>query len=307
MKDLDRKFTGVHAVLYALFDSQEQLDRAAMRKQVQLAVAAGCKGVTVLGLATEVFKLAASERRMLIDWVAEDIAGQVPLSVTIAGNSVGEQADLARHAQAAGADWLILQPPMQGSYSADELLAFFSRVAETVDLPLAIQHAPAYLGTSLTHASIAKLCDRIANLTHLKAEESAIGVKPLVQATQGRLTVLNGRGGLEMTDCMRAGCSGFILAPDIADCATRIHAQWSAGDQASAEQLYAECLPAITFVMQSIEHLTTYGKRIFGLRAGVEIHDRAPTLRPTEFGKECAARWAKKLGPYGTDSTRQTA
>jgi 4-hydroxy-tetrahydrodipicolinate synthase len=54
----------------------------------------------------------------------------------------------------------------------------------------------------------------------------------------------------------------------------------------------------ITFIMQSIETLICYGKRIFGARAGIAIHDRGPALRPTEFGLKLVERYASELGPY---------
>ena len=101
------RFPGIHAVLYALFDADERLDRDAMRAQVAYVRAQGADGVTVLGLATEVGKLTAEERRQVIDWAAEDVE-DLPLSVTISGSSVAEQVALARHAEAAGAAWLIV-------------------------------------------------------------------------------------------------------------------------------------------------------------------------------------------------------
>ena len=110
------QFTGIHAVLYALFGEDGALDREAMRRQVELMIGCGVAGITVLGLATEVAKLTEGERRDAIAWAAEDVAGRVPLSVTVFGNSVPEQTALVRAAEAAGADWLILQPPMVGTY-----------------------------------------------------------------------------------------------------------------------------------------------------------------------------------------------
>ena len=93
----DPRFPGIHAVLYALFDAEEHLDRVAMRQQVEACVAAGVDGIVVLGLATEVAKLTEAERREVIGWAVEDIADRVPLGVTVYGNSVTEQLDaLAR-------------------------------------------------------------------------------------------------------------------------------------------------------------------------------------------------------------------
>lgn len=70
-----------------------------------------------------------------------------------------------------------------------------------------------------------------------------------------------------------------------------------AGAEADAELLYARMLPAVTFVMQSIETLICYGKRVFAARAGLEVFDRAPALRPTPFGFDLVARYAAWLGP----------
>ncbi|RUZ31329.1 dihydrodipicolinate synthase family protein, partial [Mesorhizobium sp. M7A.F.Ca.US.003.02.1.1] len=38
-------FHGIHAILYALFDANEQLDRAAMRRQVEICLAKGVHGM----------------------------------------------------------------------------------------------------------------------------------------------------------------------------------------------------------------------------------------------------------------------
>ena len=98
------------------------------------------------------------------------------------------------------------------------------------------------------------------------------------------------------TDCLRAGADGFVLAPDMIDYSKKAFDFWQAGDHIEAEVTYGEVLPAIVFAMQSIEHLICYGKRIFGHRSGIPIHDRAPALRSTEFGENSARMWADRLG-----------
>ncbi len=286
-----RRFGGVHAVLYALFDAQERLDRGAMAAQMAHVRAAGADGVTVLGLATEVGKLAEAEQRQVIDWAAED-RGALPLSVTVSGNSVAAQVALARHAEAAGAEWLILQPPLAGSYGAGEYLDFFARVGADLRLPFAVQNAPQYLGRSLSAADLAALAGRCEGFTHVKAEGTASDLAALVAVAGERLTVLNGRGGLEMTDCLRAGAAGFIVAPDVLPGVVACWRAWAAGDVAGAERAYGGFLPGALFGMQSLEHLICYGKRIFGARAGIAVHDRAPAMRPTEAGLAMARHWA---------------
>jgi 4-hydroxy-tetrahydrodipicolinate synthase len=124
------RFHGIHSILYALFDRQEKLDRAAMRRQVEICLSVGVHGMAALGLATEVAKLTEAERRTVMDWTAEDTAGRVPLAFTIFGPSVAEQIAQVRHAESVGADWVILQPPPAGNYGAPEYIRFFGQVAD---------------------------------------------------------------------------------------------------------------------------------------------------------------------------------
>ncbi|AOO82968.1 dihydrodipicolinate synthase family protein [Bosea vaviloviae] len=293
-------FPGIHSIVFALFDAQERLDRDAMRRQTQISLDLDVQGMAALGLATEVSKLTIAERRTVMEWMAEDVAGRKPLAFTIFGSSVAEQIDLVRVAERNGADWVILQPPMVGSFGAAEYIRFFGRVAEATSLPVAIQNAPAYMGRGLSAEDIRELVRQHPNICLIKGEGSVVEIERLIAVTEGRLPILNGRGGLELIDNLRAGCVGMILAPDTIDYALRAYNHYIARDEAKAEAVYREVLPAIIFIMQSIEALLCYGKRIFGARAGIAIHDRGPALRPTEFGLKLVERYARELGPYRT-------
>ncbi len=293
------RFPGIHAVLYALFDADERLDRAAMRQQVELCLRAGVDGVVVLGLATEVAKLTEAERAALVAWAAEDLAGRAPLGVTVYGNSGVEQLAAVRMAEAAGAAWLILQPPAVGFYPAAELVRGYGRLAEAARLPVAIQNAPGLMGRGLGVAEVAALVAAHPNVTHLKGEMPVVQLAAAIDACGGNLLVLGGQAGLELTDAIRAGCGGFVLAPDMVDHAVAIWRRWQAGDHAGAEEGYRAILPEIVFAMGGIEHLVVYGKRVFAARAGLVVHDRAPAAAVTPFGLAAAERHARALGPFG--------
>ncbi|MGF7007566.1 dihydrodipicolinate synthase family protein [Aminobacter sp. BE322] len=288
---------GIHAILYALFDEHERLDRAAMRRQVEICLAVGVHGMAALGLATEASKLSEAERRTVMDWIAEDTGGGVPLALTIFGASVTEQVAQVRHAESVGADWLILQPPMVGQFAATEYIRFFGRVADATDLPVAIQNAPAFMGRGLSSQEIADLVRQHPNIQLIKGEGPVTDIAGLVEATGGKLPIFNGRGGLELIDNLRIGCRGLILAPDCIDHAVAVYEAFVAGDEAGAMVHYRTMLPAVVSTMQGIEHLMCYGKRLFALRAGLTVHDRAPALRPNATGLAMVERFAAEMGP----------
>jgi 2-keto-3-deoxy-L-arabinonate dehydratase len=296
---METSFAGIWPILYAFFTAQDRLDRSAMRRQAEICVAGGGRGMAVLGLATEVAKLTQAERQEVVAWAAEDLAGRLPLAVTIFGATVQEQVRAVRHAAAHGAVLAILQPPRTRGMNEDELLDFFSRVMDQAPIAMAIQNAPDYLGIGLQPLAIAELSRRHTNFRMLKGEGPAVLIARVVQETEGRVAVFNGRGGMELTDNLRAGCAGLVPAPDCFDAQVRAYDAFRRGDEEQAEQIYRDILPAIVFAMQSIDHLICYGKRLVAARMGLaHVFDRAPALAPTAFGLSITARLAARLGPY---------
>ena len=298
-------FRGVYPMLYAFFDADGRLDRAAMRAQVEHCVANGAHGVAALGLGTEVSKLDPEERRLIMEWAAEDLAGRLPLAITVFGATPAEQIAFVRAAAERGADWVILQPPQapRGQAGApineDQLIDFFGAVADASPVPVAIQNAPQYIGVGLAGAGLDRLSRDHPKVRLLKAEGSAVDTRSLIELTEGRIDVFQGRGGLEFTDVMRAGCVGLIPSVESCHVQSRMFELLQTGraeDQAAAERLYAELAPLIVFLMQSVGQFLCYGKRLTAQRIGIaEVHDRAPAQAPTRFGLECLARHAVGL------------
>ena len=70
-------------------------------------------------------------------------------------------------------------------------------------------------------------------------------------------------------------------------------------DREAGEELYRQALPLIVFLMQSLDNLLCYGKRLAGLRYGIEaIQSRDPAPAPTEFGLSCLRGAASHLWPH---------
>ena len=115
---MEPSFAGIWPILYAFFTPADTLDRTLMRRQEELCVAGGAHGMAVLGLATEVAKLTPGERRSVVEWAAEDLAGRLKLAVTIFGATPEEQSAAVAHAAGQGAVLAILQPPRDPSLSS---------------------------------------------------------------------------------------------------------------------------------------------------------------------------------------------
>ena len=113
------------------------------------------------------------------------------------------------------------------------------------------------------------------------------------------MPLLNGRGGLELTDNLRAGCVGMIPGLETSDVQARIFDLMSSERQENTERaddLYADLLPLLVFLMQSLDTLMCYGKRLAARRLGLgAVHDRGPAMRPTPLGLAHLDRHAARL------------
>jgi 4-hydroxy-tetrahydrodipicolinate synthase len=294
------EFRGVYPMIYAFFGPDGGLDRDAMRRQIEYCVAGGAHGVAALGLGTEVSKLTPDERLAVMAWAVADLGGRLPLAVTVFGATPAEQAVFIDAAAERGCDWVILQTPQTGrNITEDQLVDFFGAVADASPLPVAIQNAPQYIGVGLTSQGLDRLSRHHPNVRLLKAEGSAVDTRALIELTEGRMAVFQGRGGMEFIDVMRAGCVGMI--PSVESCHLQallfdLLQSGRAEDTDAALRLYTELAPLIMFLMQSVGQFLCYGKRLTAQRLGLaEVYDRQPAQAPTAFGLQCMARHAKVL------------
>ena len=297
----DQKFHGIYPMIYAFFGPDGRLDRSAMKRQVEACVASGVHGVAILGIVTEFNKLDVNERRQVIEWTAEDLAGRLPLAVTANEMSVHGQIEIVKLAAEVKADWVILQPPPVRNVPEGELVSFLGKVAEASRLPVAIQNNPVNLDVVLSAGALKTLNRNHPNVSLLKGEGPIDYVRRLMTDTDGVFTVFNGRGGMELPSSMRLGCAGLIPAPEVSDVLARIYNLFGIGDEASiaeAERLHTSVLPLLTYVMASPEHMLCYGKRLYARRIGVEeVHPRHPCVMPNEFGTAIVQRYSADLPP----------
>ena len=293
------KFHGIYPMLYTFFDAVGGLDRAAMRRQVDACIAAGAHGIAILGIVGEFNKMDVIERLAVLNCVAEDIGGRVPLAVTVPEPSVAGQIAFVKAAEAAKAAWVILQPPPVKGAAESELVRFFGAVAETAQVPVAIQNNPVNLDVWLSNAGLKTLNRNHPNVWLLKGEGPVTAVQRTIEETEGAYDVFCGLAGKEMPMSLRAGCVGCVPAPDCIDLQVRLYEAMHAGTpagEAEAERIHREILPLLHFMTHSPEHMLCYGKRFMAKRLGLgEVHPRQPSILPTAFGTMVADRLGATL------------
>jgi 4-hydroxy-tetrahydrodipicolinate synthase len=294
-----KNLKGIFPIVYSFFNKNNSLDIKLMKEQIQFVQKIGSNGIACLGLATEVHKLSFNEKKIIIEMIAEQCNGKIPIAVTIQGSSLSEQIKLINVANSNKASWIILQPFLKSKNTTEkECFSFYKKIIPyTKNTTVGIQNAIEYMGVGLTTKNILKLYKSFPNFRAIKGESSSVFIGNEIKQFPKNLYVFNGRGGAEIIDNLRVGCKGIIPAPDCADKFVKIYHQFLRKDFNKAYKEYQKVLPAIVFIMQSINTLVCYGKRVFAYRMGIKsIYDRKPFLTPTDYGIKKSKDIAKYLG-----------
>ncbi|WP_226782430.1 dihydrodipicolinate synthase family protein [Oceaniglobus trochenteri] len=290
---------GIYPILYAFWDDTGALDRAAMSAQVEHCINAGCHGIAVLGLVSEVHKMDVNERLHLVEMVGDLIGGRVPYAVTVGEPSVAGQIAFSRAAAAAGADWVILQPPPIKGTSQGDLIRFFGGVADAVAVDVAVQNNPVNLDVSLSPDGLVALQKQHPNICLLKGEGFSVDIARVIEQSDGAYRVFGGHGGIEFPALLRSGGAGLIPAPDFLAPQVEMFELWKKGTPealARMEEIHRALLPAIVFMSRSVPAMLCYGKRLFAQQAGLSPGaDRSPAMQPDPFGMSEARRFATEI------------
>ncbi len=130
-------FRGYFTVLYTPFLRDGEIDEPGLRANVARTLALpGVGGLSVHSIHQEFWTLTGAERKRVAEIAIDAVSGSAPVVVGVSDTSARNVVDLARHAQASGADAVMVWPPYYGPRTAEGVRAFYEYVAERIDIGL---------------------------------------------------------------------------------------------------------------------------------------------------------------------------
>lgn len=138
-----------------------ELDLAGTRANVNRYLALpGVKGLYIGSLYQEFWTQTLDERKAVTETMLTEANGRVPVIVNITHTSYKDAIDLAKHAQSCGADLLMCWPPYYGPRNDEGVLAFYKRLADSLDIGICAYSATfSELGFYITPALMAKIAE----------------------------------------------------------------------------------------------------------------------------------------------------
>ena len=130
-------WAGVFPAVTTKFDESDGLDHAEMERCFALQMEAGCDGIIVCGSLGE-GPMLSNDEKLAVFRTARSVAGGKPVLMTVNEAATRDACALAKQANAAGADGLMVVPSAIYHTDYGETVATLRAVTEAGDLPVMI-------------------------------------------------------------------------------------------------------------------------------------------------------------------------
>lgn len=290
-------FRGVFPIVPTPFDQSGEIDTDSFRRVVRYAVAAGAEGAVFPANASEFATLSVPERKTLAEALTSAVAGRVKVIVGVTSDSPDEAAALAQHAQSIGADGLLLLLPEAFRDSYDSLLAYVRCVADSCQLPVIMQNAPAPPGASLSVERVTEIAAAVPTVQYVKEEISPTGqrIAQLKQRAGASIQgVFGGDGGRSILNELPRGALGTMPAIELTEMFADLVRLYNGGAREQATDLFCQMLPLLN-VQRVFKWAMT--KRILVWRGIIDYdHVRVSGAPALDAGDEAELRmWYEKI------------
>ena len=206
----------------------------------------GVTGVIALGTVGENNSLLHDEKLAVLSAIVEVVAGRVPVITGVSEYDTRRAAGYARAAEQAGADGLMVLPPMVYVPRPNELAAHFRGVAANTALPIMLYNNPPAYRTSIDNDVLGSLVD----------VENIVAVKESAPDTRRFTDVLNVFGdryvifaGLDdvALEGLYLGARGWVsgLTNAFPRESVKLVAAFERGDHGKAMEIYRWFMPLL--------------------------------------------------------------
>jgi 4-hydroxy-tetrahydrodipicolinate synthase len=277
---------GVVPIVPTPFTEHEEIDFEALGRCVRFAAASSLAAVCLPAYASEFYKLSDAERQAVVESAIAAAAGSLAVVAQANHPSARIAAEVAHRYEGLGASVISFALPRIFPLKDDDLFDYARPVCDAVKLPVLVQDFNPG-GPTVGGQFARRLMEACPNFRYLKLEESLMGpkIRGIIEATEGRIGVLEGWGGMYVLDLLPAGICGLMPGLGVADLLQRVWQLASGGQDDEATSIFQVLLPQIAYSLQNSELFNWVEKRLLAARGILpqsSIHVRQATFRPDE-------------------------
>ena len=241
-------FTGMATAMVTPM-TPEGVDYEALGRFIDFQLSQGINALVAVGTTGESATLSPAERKEVIRFTIDRVAGRVPVIAGTGTNNTQHAMDYSISAARDGADALLVVTPYYNKATQNGLIAHFTAIADKVDKPIILYNVPSRTGCNLLPATVEKLAEH-PNIAAIKEASGNMSQVVEIFARCGdKLDVYSGEDGLTVPILSMGGKGTIsVLSNVVPKEAVAMTNAFFAGDVAEAARLQCRYLNLINLL-----------------------------------------------------------
>eukprot|EP01037_Dinobryon_pediforme_P031622 gene31622-36205_t len=185
------------------------LDEEAFRALIEWQIEQGTTGLVPVGTTAESPTLSHAEPHRVVEICVAQAKGRVPVIAGAGSNNTLEAVELARHAEKAGADAVLIVTPYYNKPNQEGLFQHFKAVDAAIGVPIVIYNIPPRSVVDMSVDTM-KRCYELKNVVGVKDATGNVGRISLQRQAMGPDFIQLSGDDITALSCMAAGAVGCI-------------------------------------------------------------------------------------------------
>ncbi|WP_276480976.1 4-hydroxy-tetrahydrodipicolinate synthase [Paraflavitalea pollutisoli] len=165
---LRQTLQGTGVALVTPFTSSTAVDFDALGKLIDFVIKGGVEYVVTLGTTGETPTLSKEEKKDIVQYTYEKVAGRVPVVVGIGGNNTHELLQDLQYFPLDKATAILSASPYYNKPSQEGIFQHYKLLAEAAPKPVLLYNVPGRTGRNMTAATTLRLANEVKNIAGIK-------------------------------------------------------------------------------------------------------------------------------------------
>ena len=201
---------GMGVALIPPFKSDKSIDFDALAKLLDYQIKSGADYLVVLGTTAETATLGTAEKNELKRFIAERVAGRVPLVIGCGGNNTAAVVEELSTIDTDAFGAVLSVVPYYNKPSQEGIYQHYRAIAEASPLPVILYNVPGRTGVNMTAETTLRLASEFPNIIGVKEASGNISqVDDIIKHKRHDFLVISGDDGITFP-LITLGAAGVI-------------------------------------------------------------------------------------------------
>lgn len=289
-----RVFTGAATALITPL-TPDGIDYDAFGKLIDWQIESGIDALVICGTTGEASTLNDEEHISAIAYAAERINHRVPLIAGTGSNDSVHAIKLARLAEKAGADSLLVVTPYYNKTSQRGLIRYYNDIADAVNVPIILYNVPSRTGVNIEPTTFAALSEHENIVAIKEANGNLAKIVETMSLVDGKLDLYSGNDD-QIVPLLSLGGVGVIsvLSNLLPQKTHDICARFAAGDVKGSASLQFELHKLISALFSDVNPIPV--KAAMAAMGFCQNYLRAPLIEMEKTAEEKLLRAMREQG-----------